>query len=97
MVGAWVVDSADTRARAELGEVLLEFGESGDLLYTIREPGGDQIIKLRYEIDGSMIVTDQPSAPNVERTAYSISDNGVLTLAFGGVPYRFVRAAECAS
>jgi hypothetical protein len=36
-------------------------------------------------------LTDQPSAPNVERTAFSLSDDEVLTLSFGRVPYRFIR------
>ena len=91
LVGAWLVDETDTRALADLGNVLLEFGEGGGLLYTIRGEEKDQIIKLRYKIEGSTIVTDQPSEPRVERTQFSLADD-MLTLAFGGVPYRFVRA-----
>jgi hypothetical protein len=91
LVGTWIVKDTDERALADLGDVVLEFQESGGLIYTIRGRAKDQIIKLRYKIEGSTIVTDQPSAPRVERTAFSISDDGVLTLAFGGVPYRFTR------
>ncbi|WP_296554731.1 hypothetical protein [Pigmentiphaga sp.] len=75
-------------ARADLGDVLLEFDEDGNLTYVVRGEKTDQIIKLRYEIDGDTIVTDQPSAPQTERTAFSLEDRE-LTLAFGGVPYRF--------
>ena len=89
LVGAWIVDETDMRALADLGDVLLEFGEGGGLIYTIRGKDKDQIIKLRYRIEGSTIVTDQPSAPQVERTAFSLSDDGLLTLAFSGTPYRF--------
>jgi hypothetical protein len=92
LVGAWVVDETDAQALTDLGNVLLEFGESNGLLYTIRGQDKDQIIKLWYQIEGSTIVTDQPSAPRIERTQFSVGDDGVLTLAFGGVPYRFVRA-----
>jgi hypothetical protein len=92
LVGAWIVDKSNAAALAELGDVLLEFGDDGGLLYTIRGQDKHQIIKLRYQIEGSTIVTDQPSAPRVERTEFSLADD-VLTLAFGGVPYRFVRAS----
>jgi hypothetical protein len=92
LVGAWVVDRSDARALADLGDVLLEFGDGGGLLYTIRGADKDQIMKLHYRVEGAAILTDQPSAPRVERTAYSLSDDGILTLAFGGSPYRFVKA-----
>ena len=91
LVGAWVVDETDTRALADLGNVLLEFGDGGGLLYTIRGQEKDQIMMLRYKVEGSTIVTDQPSRPRAERTEFSLAD-GILTLAFGGVPYRFVKA-----
>lgn len=91
LIGNWVVDGTDGRAMADLGDVGLTFGEDGALIYTIRCQDKDQIIKLRYQIDGTTIVTDQPSAPRVERTEFSFSEDGLLTLALGGVPYRFVR------
>lgn len=91
LIGTWIVDEADGRALAELGNVLLEFDENEGLTYVIRGHDRDQIIKLRYRIDGDTIITDQPSAPQVERTRFSISEDGMLTLAFGGTPYRFYR------
>ena len=92
LLGVWLVDETDELALARLGNVLLEFDVSGGLRYTIREQGKRQIINLRYRVEGSTIVTDQPSAPEVERTQFAFAEDGVLTLAFGGVPYRFVRA-----
>ena len=91
LIGAWVVDETDARALADFGNVLMEFGEGGGLVYTIRTQDREQIMLLRYWIEGSTIVTDQPSAPGIERTPFSLSDDGVLTLAFGGTPYRFRR------
>lgn len=94
LTGTWVVDKMDKQATTELGDVLLEFGDDRSLIYTIRGKDKNQIINLRYQIDGATIITNQPSAPRVERTDFSLSDDGVLTLAFGGTPYRFRRNAE---
>jgi len=91
LLGTWVVDPTDTRALAELGDVLLEFQDDGQLTYTIRGETKKQIILMQYKVEGATIVTDQPSLPQVERTAYLLSPDGVLTLEFGGVPYRFHR------
>ena len=92
LLGAWLIDESDEIALARLGNVLLEIDENGGLRYTIREQGKRQIINLRYRVEGSTIVTDQPSAPKAERTQFSLTEDGILTLAFGGIPYRFVRA-----
>jgi hypothetical protein len=91
LIGTWVVDKSDIRALSELGDVSMAFGQDGSLNYVVRLQDRKQIIKLQYRVDGDVIVTDQPSAPNVERTAFSLSDDEVLTLSFGGVPYRFIR------
>jgi hypothetical protein len=91
LVGAWVVDETDALALERWGNVVLEFDESGGLSYTIRGDDKDEIIILRYQVEGSALITDQPSAPKVERTQFSFTPDGVLVLAFGGVPSRFVR------
>lgn len=91
LLGAWVVDEADTRALAELGDVLMEFHEDGRLTYTIRSETKKQIILMKYKIEGDTIVTDQPSSPRVERTAYVLCLDGTLTLEFNGVTCRFRR------
>ena len=94
LVGMWVIDESDRHALAELGNVLLEFDENGGLTYIIRGEGERQIILMQYEVDGDTIITDQSSAPRVERTSFSISDDGRLVLAFGGEPFTFRRASE---
>jgi hypothetical protein len=91
LVGAWVVDETDAQAFERWGNVVLEFDDSGGLIYTIRGDDKDEVVILRYQIEGSTLITDQPSAPRVERTQFSFTPDGVLTLAFGGVPSRFVR------
>jgi hypothetical protein len=91
LVGTWVIDERDCHALIELGDVLLEFDEDGGLTYVIREHDKSQIILMRYEIDGNVLITDQPSAPRIERTVFSLSAGGLLRLAFGGEPYTFKR------
>lgn len=94
LLGTWVVDESDRHTLAELGDVQLEFDDNGGLTYVIRTDGKKQVILMQYEVDGDMIVTDQPSAPHVERTLFSLSDDGRLVLAFGGEPFTFRRVSE---
>jgi hypothetical protein len=91
LVGMWSLDPSDTEALAQLGDVVLEFRPDGWLTYTVRGRDSDQLIKLRYSIQGSTIVTDQESAPRMERTRFEVSDEGVLSLDLDGVPCRFLR------
>jgi len=91
LVGTWGIDKSDQGALKELGDVSLEFSADGKLKYTIAAEDKSQIMLMTYVVEDGVIVTDQPSAPRAERTNFSISPEGVLTLAFGGVPYRFRR------
>ena len=91
LIGEWITDSSDLQTVEELGDVLLDFRADRQLIYTQSCDGQINIIKLTYYIDGDCIVTDQPSSPSIERTRFAMSSEGVLTLAFGGKPYRFVR------
>jgi hypothetical protein len=91
LIGAWVVDRADTRTLTELGDVMLEFDSLGGLVYTVRGKGKAEVILLRYRVDGATIITDRPSAPKPARTKFSISEDGVLTLRLDGVPRQFRR------
>lgn len=90
LAGAWVADETDKQALADFGDVLLEFKDNGELLYAIRGET-TQLMLLHYHVEGSTIITDQPSAPRIEHTEFSLSADDILTLAFGGTPYRFKR------
>jgi len=92
IIGEWTVDTTDRKAVAELGNVHLVFTSEGELIYTIRYPHKDQIIKLEYWMKGGTIFTDQPSSPRVERTKFEVTGEGVLTLLYKGDSYRFVRS-----
>lgn len=91
LVGVWTADESDPASRIRFTDVALDFRSDGTLLYTTRHHEKLEIIRLRYHIEGTTIVTDQPSAPRIEKTKFSIDNSGVLTLEYNGVPYRFRR------
>jgi hypothetical protein len=62
----------------------LNFKEGGMLEYTIPGADKDQIIFLTYRIEGSVLITDQPSHPREERTTFQLTPDGKLRLAYGG-------------
>jgi len=91
LLGPWKVDPTDAAALAALGQVSIDFDDTGNLNYIVASEGKSEIILMTYLVDGSSIITDQPSHPNEQRTKYEISEDGVLTLSFEGEPSRFVR------
>jgi len=91
LLGKWVSDPEDKEGRREFGTVTLEFRENGELTYSIRGHEKEQRIFLTYAVEDGMIVTDQPSQPHQERTAYSLTSDGRLTLWFGGQRSVYVR------
>jgi hypothetical protein len=91
LLGKWVSDPEDKEGRREFGTVTLEFGENGELTYSIRGHQKEQRMFLTYAVEDGMIVTDQPSQPHKERTAYSLTSDGRLTLWFGGQRSVYVR------
>ena len=58
LLGGWVRDPEDKDGRHEFGEVSLEFGEDGELTYTIHGDRKDQRMFLTYSVEDGMIVTD---------------------------------------
>jgi hypothetical protein len=82
--GRWVLVRSDD-ATIEVGErVEMEFSADGKLTYAIRQRGCRQIMNLTYQVQGSEIISNQPSAPAENRTRYEIDDEGQLVLEFGG-------------
>jgi hypothetical protein len=77
--------------------VRLEFTGDGHLNYEISSGGRRQIMLLTYRVDGGAIVTDQPSHPREERTAFRFGARGTLVLAFGGIESLFRRGHPSAN
>jgi len=74
----------DANALRRYGETTLEFHQDGTLLYKIHQNGKDQIMLLTFQVEPGFIVTNQPSHPRPERTAYEVTKDGKLILEFGG-------------
>src|SRR5262245_12438977 len=92
LLGGWIVDPDDTQALAEFGRVELEFTADCRLVYTIDEGNRRQKIFLTYQAENGVIMTNQPSSPREERTAYTITAEGRLVLDYGGRRCTYVRA-----
>jgi len=78
--GCWRTDPNDRWSLQEFGGVSLRFGEEGKLEYTIHLPDERQIMLLTYRLDGTCLVTDQPSSPREERTEFFFTPDGRLAL-----------------
>jgi hypothetical protein len=61
-----------------------KFESDGTLRYTVHGIGRDEVILLTYRVESGFIITNQPSHPRPERTAYEITADGKLVLNFGG-------------
>lgn len=60
----------------------IEFRRDGSMTYTIHGPHSDQKIFLRYTAENGVIVSDQPSEPREEQTAYRFTLGGQLVLIY---------------
>jgi hypothetical protein len=91
LVGAW--RSVKSEDGVEPGEdITMTFTADGKLVYVIHLQDKDQIMNLVYRVDGSHLVTDQPSHPQEETTSFSIDADGHLVLDYDGNKSWFARA-----
>jgi hypothetical protein len=67
------------------------FFPDGRLEYRTLQGDVLQIMKLTYRIDGTVIVSNQPSAPREERTTFRL-DGSTLVLNYGGEETSYERA-----
>ena len=84
LVGIWQADSRDDATLKTYGNVTLKFDTEGKLRYTIHGNGKDEISLLTYHLESGFIVTNQPSHPKLERTAYELTPDGQLILHLEG-------------
>jgi hypothetical protein len=93
LLGGWVVDPGDEVARAHFGDVAMEFDPDGSLRYVIRGDEKDQVMLLRYRVEGDELVTNQPSAPREERTRFCFTSDGRLVLEYKDLNAHYVRGS----
>lgn len=89
--GAWEIAEDDAVGLRNYGHVSMRFDGAGKLIYTIHEADRDQIIIMAYKIDGDVLITDQPSAPKIERTRFRLDGSRCLILEYGEDPSQYMR------
>ncbi len=72
----------------------VEFKRNGSLDYCIAAGDKVQIVKLVFRIEGNVLITDQPSAPSEQRTAFAFDEKGHLVLDYGTSRTWFVKLAS---
>jgi hypothetical protein len=72
LVGEWVSDPEDAAGQSVFGRATLLFRSIGHLLYsTTGSDGQHELILLEYRVQNDHLITNQPSAPSVERSTFS--------------------------
>lgn len=92
LIGVWKIDTSDTASVEALGDVTIEFDKAGNLNYLIKSEGKVEAILMTYRVEGTTIISDQPSHPNPQRTEFVLTGDGALILSFDGEPSRFLPA-----
>jgi hypothetical protein len=93
LVGYWHLQSADSAL--EMTEpVEIEFTPAGELIYSINAGDDWRITRLKFRLDGSALVTHQPSKPQEERTDFAFDKSGRLILDYGGLKATFIRGMK---
>lgn len=91
LLGSWGTDPLDSDAIERDGKALIEFKPDGSMIYSIDVGDKYEQMFLTFRTDNGMIITNQPSAPREDRTAYDLTPDGKLILDYGGTRTRYVR------
>ncbi len=90
LLGTWRLLRADAALDFAPG-VRMEFRDQGQLHYHIDVGGKDQVVQLRYRLDGDVLSTDNPAAPHSMSVRISHGAGDVLLMDFGGASAMLVR------
>ena len=91
LIGEWVSGPADLESIRLFGKVSLEFKPDNTMIQTIHGDEKDEIIYLTFDVHNGYIITNQPSHPSKEFTAYYFVSDDELVLTYEGTSSRFVR------
>jgi hypothetical protein len=92
LIGTWTTDESDDDSHVEFGRATLDFRPDGTLVYTIHSDDRDEKMLLTFDVQGNVLITDQPSRPHKERTSFSFTPDGKLILRYEDHEVRYVRA-----
>jgi hypothetical protein len=91
LVGLWRTDPADVKSIKVFGNVKMEFTENGKLIYWIEDNNKLQQLNMIYQVNGNLLITDQPSAPSREETIFEILPDGRLKLFMNGIESFYIK------
>jgi len=94
LIGTWRTDPNDESSLDRFGSVFLRFAEDGSLQHVIEGETKYEIALLQYQVDGTELVTDQPSAPRSERTRFRFASDNRLLLEHDGYWAAYVRSDD---
>jgi flagellar hook assembly protein FlgD len=85
LIGRWVCEFGSEEKSN------LEFCDDGELFFIVETSKTKQKIQLTYRVDDGVLITDQPSQPQEERTRLSFTLDGKLWLSIGGQDWLYRR------
>jgi len=91
LIGKWKLDPNNIESLREYGNISIEFKDTGELIYIIHLESKEQKIYMTYKIEGNLLITNQPSSPQIEQTEYRIQPDGKLALYFNGLKSVYIR------
>lgn len=91
LIGKWKLDPYDIESLQEYGNISLEFKSTGELIYIVYLNNKEQKIYMTYKIVDNLLITNQPSSPQVEQTNYVLQADGKLVLYFDGVKSVYIK------
>jgi len=80
LFGKWVLKAVDGARCERSNKETIKFKPNGILLYGFISEGKTQYAILTYDIQGDKIISDQPTAPRLEKSEYNLLDDNTLQL-----------------
>jgi hypothetical protein len=93
IVGTWISDLSDLVTKNNIGNVTMTFTNDGRLIYDVQEGKKLQRMYMTYRINGDIIISDQQSNPNEQKTKFKFVGEDQLVLEFDGIKTVFKRNA----
>lgn len=94
LIGKWNSDQSDEATRISIGNVKMTFTKDGKLIYDINVGDKVERMNLVYKIHNDIIITDQPSHPQEQKSKFTIEENIKLILEFEGEKTVFLRTPK---
>ena len=90
LLGTWRLMRSDPSLDFGPG-VRMEFQRGGHLQYRLSVDGRELVVPLVYRTTGDLLETDNPAAPHVTSTRFTLGAGDMLILDFAGAQAIFVR------